>query len=168
LDCCTSNQPCSEFTFCAPQHVVSGLILIAERNPKYSKQTRSRKSISHRRSVVAEVEKSPVESPEITQGVKKGWGAARSILLATAAVKSITKTDAEAAIVDSNATAPEPFYNLELKSLKSVVKAQRMDAQATRQLVARWQISPPSNNLPGQDAPEITDKSLFLLTVSCT
>ncbi len=151
----------------APQHVVSGLILIAERNSKYSKQTRSRKSISHRRSVVSEIEKSPAESPEIAQGVKKGWGAARSLLQTTAALKSITKTDTETEIVDSNATAPEPFYNLELQSLKSVVKAQRMESQASQQLVARWQISPPGNILLGQDAPEVTDKSLFLLTVSC-
>lgn len=154
------------------QHVVTGLILIAEQNPKYVKPAmtnrRSSRFSQSSASPTADIEKSPEASPEVVKKAQKSWGLARNVVKAGMglAEKSVTHDEVSSHHV---VETKEPFFNLVLLSLKSVEKAQEdqdQDTSVQKQFVTRWQLSPPSNKKSDQSSDAITNKTLFLLTVS--
>jgi hypothetical protein len=145
------------------QHVVSGLILVAEQNPKYTKQQKRRNTRGM--AIASDMEKSPTASPEVVEHAKKAWGKVRVAVQLSQAFAPPSprrrKSETESEIPS------EPFFNLVLLSLKSVCEAQEAHAQEM-QLITRWQITPPSNKVSGQEPGEISNKNVFLLTVSVT
>jgi hypothetical protein len=146
--------------------------LIAEQNPKYVKPAmtsrRSSRFSQSSASPIADIEKSPEASPEVVKKAQKSWGLARNIVKAGMglAEKSVTRDEVSSHHV---VETKEPFFNLVLLSLKSVEKAQEdqdQDTSVQKQFVTRWQLSPPSNKKSDQSSDAITNKTLFLLTVS--
>ena len=111
---------------------------------------------------VADNEKSPTASPKVIENAKKSWGQIRAVLQST---EAFTASQTRKSRAETDEALKEPFLNLVLLSLKSVVEAQQTDAKV-RQLVTRWQITPPNNKLSVKESGEISNKSLFLLTVS--
>jgi hypothetical protein len=156
---------------CSSQHVVSGLILIAEQNPKYvrpAKRRTTRGMTIFQASSQIEIEKSPTASPDAVGKAQKAWSRARIAVKSSSALGQSKEAEAprQSPADRFPATNPEPFFNLVLLSLKSVMEAQQ--SMKGMQLVTRWQFTHPNNAMSGQVSGEISNKSLFLLTVSGT
>jgi hypothetical protein len=124
------------------QHVVSGLILVAEQNPKYTKQQQRRNTRGM--AMASDMEKSPTASPEVVEHAKKAWGKVRVAVQLSQALAPPRRRKSET----ESEIPPEPFFNLVLLSLKSVCEAQEAHAHEM-QLITRWQITPPQQQIVG-------------------
>ena len=118
--------------------------------------------------IASDMEKSPTASPEVVEHATKAWGKVRVAVKLTQAVgeQAVASPRRRSSATESDPPS-EPFFNLVLLSLKSVCMAQEAHAH-DMQLITRWQITPPSNKLSGQEPGEISNKNMFLLTVSVT
>jgi hypothetical protein len=115
-----------------------------------------------------EIEKSPTASPDVVDKAQKAWSRARMAVKSSSALgqnKEAEATPRQSPADCLPATKSEPFFNLVLLSLKSVMEAQQSKGM---KFVTRWQFTHPNNAMSGQVSGEISNKSLFLLTVSVT